>query len=139
MRNNSEETAVSRFENRKIVEKYNCLADRYDAIDWFIPSRWRRLVAGLAFGRVLEVGVGTGLNLPYYGKCCTEIHGIDISIGMLEKAKKEFRYALCRLSWKLWTFRLCRWSQPVSTPPWQLSSFALFPIFFRGFGNATGF
>lgn len=98
MRNNSEET-TSRVENRKIAEKYNRLADRYDAIDWFIPSRWRRLVAGLAFGRVLEVGVGTGLNLPYYGKYCTEIHGIDISIGMLEKAKE--RISLCSVPTKL--------------------------------------
>jgi phosphatidylethanolamine/phosphatidyl-N-methylethanolamine N-methyltransferase len=37
-------------------------------------------------GRVLEVGVGTGLSLPCYGKHL-EVTGIDLSPEMLEKAK----------------------------------------------------
>lgn len=37
-------------------------------------------------GRVLEVGVGTGLSLPLYGKHL-EIVGIDLSPEMLEKAR----------------------------------------------------
>lgn len=37
-------------------------------------------------GRVLEVGVGTGLSLPMYGKHL-EIVGIDLSPEMLEKAR----------------------------------------------------
>ncbi len=38
--------------------------------------------------RILEVGVGTGLALPMYPRHC-QIVGIDLSEGMLEKAKKR--------------------------------------------------
>jgi phosphatidylethanolamine/phosphatidyl-N-methylethanolamine N-methyltransferase len=41
-------------------------------------------------GRVLEVGVGTGLSLPCYGKHL-EITGIDLSPEMLEKARGRVR------------------------------------------------
>jgi phosphatidylethanolamine/phosphatidyl-N-methylethanolamine N-methyltransferase len=37
-------------------------------------------------GRVLEVGVGTGLSLPFYGSHLT-VTGIDLSPEMLEKAR----------------------------------------------------
>jgi phosphatidylethanolamine/phosphatidyl-N-methylethanolamine N-methyltransferase len=37
-------------------------------------------------GRVLEVGVGTGISLPHYSKRCT-LYGIDISDGILGKAR----------------------------------------------------
>jgi phosphatidylethanolamine/phosphatidyl-N-methylethanolamine N-methyltransferase len=39
-------------------------------------------------GRVLEVGVGTGLSLPNYGRDL-EIVGIDLSPEMLEKAREK--------------------------------------------------
>ncbi len=77
-----------------IAERYNRIAGRYDTVDWLIPSRWRRQAARLAGGRVLEVGIGTGLNLPFYSDRCQEILGIDISTGMLAKAKE--RVPLCR-------------------------------------------
>lgn len=79
---------------KEIADKYDRIAGKYDTVDWFIPSRWRRQAAGLACGRVLEVGVGTGLNFPFYTDCCAEILGIDISSGMLAQAKE--RASLCK-------------------------------------------
>ncbi|MBS3168543.1 class I SAM-dependent methyltransferase [Candidatus Woesearchaeota archaeon] len=38
--------------------------------------------------KILEIGVGSGLNLEYYPKYC-HVYGIDLSKSMLEKAKNK--------------------------------------------------
>ena len=75
------------------VPKYDNVAGGYDLVDYLIPDAWRRRATSLASGRVLEVGVGTGLNLPFYPGCCHEIVGIDISAAMLAKACKRAIHA----------------------------------------------
>ena len=49
-------------------------------------SRYRRRLLSYASGRVLEVGVGTGANLPYYRSSVYELVGVDWSDKMLMKA-----------------------------------------------------
>lgn len=70
-----------------IRQRYNRTAIFYDAMDWMIPVRLRKQAVELAKGDVLEVGVGTGNNLPYYLPGC-RVTGIDFSPGMLAKARQ---------------------------------------------------
>lgn len=51
-----------------------------------VPYRERTISA--AEGRVLEVGIGSGLNLPFYGPQVREILGIDPSPQLLAMARQ---------------------------------------------------
>jgi len=62
---------------------------------------YRRRVVGAAHGRVLEIGLGSGLNLPFYGPGVTEIIGLDPSrrlIGMASRRAGENDRALSLLT-----------------------------------------
>ncbi len=55
-------------------------------------TRQRRLVVPQARGRVLEIGIGTGLNLPHYDMACvTSLTGVDPGIGMHPTAARRAR------------------------------------------------
>jgi ubiquinone/menaquinone biosynthesis C-methylase UbiE len=54
----------------------------------FIAEARRRLV-GPAEGRVLEVGGGTGFNLPHYGGAVSELVVADPNDGMLRRARRR--------------------------------------------------
>lgn len=47
---------------------------------------YRARVAGAAEGRVLEIGIGSGLNLSLYGAAVTEVVGVDPSRALLSRA-----------------------------------------------------
>jgi phosphatidylethanolamine/phosphatidyl-N-methylethanolamine N-methyltransferase len=87
-------TAAERVavESRRVVRVYGALARVYDAcFDWALGPGRRRAVARLPIrhgDRVLEVGVGTGLSLPYYPSGC-QVVGIDISEPMLDQARER--------------------------------------------------
>jgi len=48
----------------------------------------RRKVGEIVRGKVLDIGFGTGLSLPYYPST-VEVTGIDASLGMLRFARSE--------------------------------------------------
>jgi ubiquinone/menaquinone biosynthesis C-methylase UbiE len=48
---------------------------------------YRRRVIGAAEGRVLEIGVGSGLNLPWYGANVARVIGLDPSPRLLTRAR----------------------------------------------------
>ncbi len=52
-------------------------------------SKQRPSVVAQARGRVLEVGIGSGHNLPLYGPNATAVVGIDPSAKLLELAKNQ--------------------------------------------------
>jgi ubiquinone/menaquinone biosynthesis C-methylase UbiE len=74
------------------LERYQRIAPFYDLLDLpFEFGRYRSLrpllFEGLA-GRVLDAGVGTGRNIPYYPSNA-KIVGIDLSPAMLQRAVKR--------------------------------------------------
>jgi len=52
---------------------------------------YRDRVVSSARGRVLEVGIGSGLNLPFYASAATNIIGLDPSPKLLEMGNKAAR------------------------------------------------
>ncbi len=80
------ETAVTKA-------RYDRIAPFYDLMEWFTErsafQAWRRkLWSRVPAGRVLEVGVGTGKNMPYYPKGA-QVTAIDLSDRMLEQAQRR--------------------------------------------------
>lgn len=81
---------MSYQEKQRIKNKYDRIAAAYDAVICrLIPGAWRERAAVFAFGNTLEVGVGTGLNIPYYTDSCRSVLGIDVSPRMLDRARKR--------------------------------------------------
>ena len=50
-------------------------------------AAYRERVVPAAEGRVLEVGIGSGLNLPFYSRHVTEVVGLDPSARLLAMAR----------------------------------------------------
>jgi ubiquinone/menaquinone biosynthesis C-methylase UbiE len=48
-------------------------------------------VVAAAAGRVLEVGIGSGFNMPFYGGSVTEVIGLDPSAQLLAMAQSAVR------------------------------------------------
>ncbi len=75
--------------------RYNAVAPIYDLMEWPIEQwlfrSWRSaLWSDVAGPEVLEIGAGTGKNIPYYPE---DVHvtAIDLSPKMLERAERRAR------------------------------------------------
>lgn len=75
-------------ETEKTRRRYNRTALFYDWMDFLFGEKLRRRIISRARGKVLEVGVGTGINLPFYPQDC-RVTGIDLSPGMLFRARRR--------------------------------------------------
>lgn len=74
-------------------KRYNRIAPFYDFMEGLIErsrySRWREMLWSKVEGsEILEIGVGTGKNFPYY-PVDKDITAIDFSEKMLHRAKKK--------------------------------------------------
>ncbi|MDN6193768.1 MAG: methyltransferase domain-containing protein [Alkalibacterium sp.] len=80
-------------QNTKIKNRYNRISKVYDLMEKPMESMmmddWRKeLFEKIEGTKMLEVGVGTGKNLPYY-PADKKVTGIDFSEKMLSKAKNK--------------------------------------------------
>src|SRR6185312_13382931 len=83
------------FDNRSVARAYAAWAPVYDLVFGAVFDVGRRaaiaaaeLACGPRGGRILEVGVGTGISLPDYARI-NRLVGIDLSEPMLRRAAER--------------------------------------------------
>jgi phosphatidylethanolamine/phosphatidyl-N-methylethanolamine N-methyltransferase len=89
---------ADQFDKAAVAKAYARWAPVYDFVFGAVFERGRRAATAAAErigGRILEVGVGTGLSLPGYS-AANRLVGVDLSVPMLRKA--QVRVAEHRLS-----------------------------------------
>lgn len=75
----------------EIKTRYNRIAPYYDYLESLsehIFKNWRQKLLAKAEGKIIEIGVGTGKNFPYYPENA-DVTGIDIADKMLPFAEKR--------------------------------------------------
>jgi phosphatidylethanolamine/phosphatidyl-N-methylethanolamine N-methyltransferase len=90
-RPNMSMTAESDLDMGTVTKAYARWAPVYDLVFGQVFERGRLAAIAAAEkvgGRILEVGVGTGISLPHYSRGC-QICGVDISEPMLKKARER--------------------------------------------------
>jgi ubiquinone/menaquinone biosynthesis C-methylase UbiE len=79
-------------ETEKIIKRYDRVSAIYDLMEMpmeVFAGKWRKEITGEVYGKILEVGVGTGKNIPFYARNI-ELTAIDFSRKMLSKARAKF-------------------------------------------------
>lgn len=79
------------FDRNSVERAYDRWAPIYDLVFGPVFERGRKAsleAAERVGGRILEVGVGTGISLPDYSKS-NRVFGVDISEPMLRKARRR--------------------------------------------------
>src|SRR5215813_2578275 len=81
----------SELDKQTVTKAYARWAPVYDLVFGAVFERGRQAAIEAAErigGRILEVGIGTGISLPDYS-AANRIYGVDISEPMLSKARKR--------------------------------------------------
>jgi ubiquinone/menaquinone biosynthesis C-methylase UbiE len=97
----NQEILEARIPPEKMVRKYDRIASIYDIFGLFMESKARQKaldIAAIKDGeKILEVALGTGLNFVEILKRNPSgwVEGIDISVKMLERARKRISRSRC--------------------------------------------
>lgn len=75
--------------NGEIKRHYNRISGIYEIMDKMIKEEWRLNLLPNVSGKVLEAGIGTGANLPFYSVNINLLTGFDFSKGMLKRAQDK--------------------------------------------------
>ena len=86
-------------DKREIISAYTLQAETYDAIDTeaFYINEYKLYDKHLnklkphVKGNVLDLGCGTGLQIPFLSGYAKSVIGIDLTYPLLEKAKEKFK------------------------------------------------
>ncbi len=85
---------LKRLTTAACFDTYERIAPLYDAMESFWEITWKKRLRHMLFeglgGRILDAGVGTGLNIPYY-PAEAEVIGVDLSPKMLAYAATRAR------------------------------------------------
>ncbi|MDH5714936.1 MAG: class I SAM-dependent methyltransferase [Candidatus Aminicenantes bacterium] len=84
--------------NDDIVSAYTLQAETYDAIDteafyineYELYNKHLNILKPFIRGNVLDLGCGTGLQIPFLSKYAKTVSGIDITYPLLKKAQEKF-------------------------------------------------
>jgi phosphatidylethanolamine/phosphatidyl-N-methylethanolamine N-methyltransferase len=88
-----DKTMSTDIDNAMVTKAYARWAPVYDLVFGPVFEQGRRAAIAAAErvgGRILEVGVGTGISLPDYDRSCTLV-GVDLSEPMLRKAHERVK------------------------------------------------
>ncbi len=97
----NQEILEARISPEQMVRKYDRIASIYDIFGFLMESKARQKALNLAAikdgEKILEVALGTGLNFVEILKRNPSgwVEGIDISVKMLEKARKRISRTGC--------------------------------------------
>jgi ubiquinone/menaquinone biosynthesis C-methylase UbiE len=83
---------ISEEETARTQARYQRITPLYDGMEVIAERQyqpWRARLWSMVLGpKVLEIGVGTGKNMPYYPEGI-EVTAVDLTPGMLDRARKR--------------------------------------------------
>ncbi|HEY8007113.1 MAG TPA: methyltransferase domain-containing protein [Methylocella sp.] len=91
--------ACDRAPSSYLTASFNKYAQHFDkhlveVLDYQVPAKIHSLLAetGGTFKHLLDLGCGTGLSAPYFASFGGRLTGVDLSPGMLDKARERGLY-----------------------------------------------